>query len=196
MAGKVEREIAQYLADGNIGGLAETLENLELNCQAASAAFPYTALLLASYLVLDDLNNARFLWKRSDATVKKDKEVAALWEIGKSLWKRETGKVLASVNAFQWSNETNQLVRRLEAIMRARVLAFIPAAYTNISVADVAQYLGVSADVAAQISTQEGWAVDKATNLVTPTRPTDTKVRRTGLAQLQQLTQYAVALEN
>lgn len=59
----------------------------------------------------------------------------------------------------------------------------------------MAVYLGLDAAGALKLVEQQGWAFDAASNLVTPTRPADGKLRHTNLQQLQQLTEYVVALE-
>merc|ERR1711935_89560 len=45
-------------------------------------------------LLQNDLNRARFLWKRS-GPFQKDAELAALWEFGKALWRKDWAAAFA-----------------------------------------------------------------------------------------------------
>ncbi len=67
------------------------------------------------------------------------------------------------------------------------------AAYTNISAATLAAYLGVDADEALAVALSAGWGQDG--DFVVPRPPAQRKQQQTELAQLEQLTSYLVFLE-
>lgn len=64
------------------------------------------ALLLAHYLLSDDLVNAKFLWMRTPLSTKNEnEEINSLWMIGKKLSLKEFPSFFASVKQHQWSEE-------------------------------------------------------------------------------------------
>ena len=67
-----------------------------------------------SYLILNDLNAARFLWRRIPKKLKEsDAELSAVWAIGKQMWKRNYADIYAAVQGFNWAPVNAQLIGAL-----------------------------------------------------------------------------------
>jgi hypothetical protein len=92
---------------------------LQANATDTSAPQPFYGAQLAVYIIMNDLNNARFLWKRIHPDIKKvsfapsglvfsfcsfpllgadcspqgNPELAAIWRIGQNLWTRNYDQV-------------------------------------------------------------------------------------------------------
>ena len=122
-------------------------------------------------------NNARFLWKRAPSEAKKGTELAAVWEVGKALWKKEHAAFFRAVNSASWSAEVGLLIQRLTGIQlfsfwlflfrsrgaseetRSRMLEHVPRTYTSIRVSEFADLIGESADAAAACTFQIYYSV-------------------------------------
>jgi len=75
---------------------------------------PYWGIQLLVYLILNDLNAARFLWKRIPKKIKDtDAELAAVWGIGKQMWKKNYPEIYAAVQAYNWAPINAQLIQNL-----------------------------------------------------------------------------------
>jgi len=150
---------------------------------------------LAAYYTQEDTDNARLLWKRIPQDVKsKNQELSSTWAVGQALWKVDWAQFYKGVNSFGWSGELGELINRLVATTRLKVLDWIPTTYSSITIPDLSNYLGESLPAAAEIAQQQGWASDGT--FVYPTPVGDKKVRKTSLKNLRQLTEYVVSLEN
>ena len=84
-------QITSLAAGDDIPALLACCETFELDLghsglEPAASLGVYKTQLVA-YLLCQQLDNARFLWKRLPTALRDtDPEVAALWDIGKSLW--------------------------------------------------------------------------------------------------------------
>ena len=63
---------------------------------------------LAAYLLRDELDSARFLWKRLPTEAKADPELQAMWAVGTAMWRHKHAEVehyLRRVEAERASQE-------------------------------------------------------------------------------------------
>ncbi|TYZ68568.1 hypothetical protein PybrP1_006095 [[Pythium] brassicae (nom. inval.)] len=187
--------------------LADTLQELELVAQAAApageGAAPPSALtptFYASFLLVlllaEDLNGARFLWKRIPATLKSESEtLCKTWGIGKALWQRDFA---AAYNAMDqpWPQELQALVELLRASTRESTAELLSAAYSTISTHDAAQALGFAQpnDLLEYCASLQ-WEVDTAEQFVRPKARSPARRDTTGLEQLETLSKYVLHLE-
>jgi len=166
------------------------------NEPASPATLPFYGIQLFGYLLVNDLNSARFLWKRIPTEVKAAvPEFAQIWKIGQSMWKREYKNIYASLQV-NWAPIYQSLARHLADQFRQRTFTLLSRAYTTISVNDCAVILGLPAAEVVQLTTQRGWQLDQATNMLRPAPYADQKVQKTGIDQLGNLTKYVVFLES
>lgn len=158
---------------------------------------------LIGYLILRDLDAARFLWKRIPPACKAaDTELARVWAIGKCMVRfrsasapRATARVCASTHTAarasprptaaslhpapaQWTGDRGGAIAacgaegadtwtallapaagQLRAALRAHTTELIGQSYAALSVVDAAAMLGLSAEQAAALAAQHGWAV-------------------------------------
>ncbi|KAG8000793.1 E3 ubiquitin-protein ligase TRIM63, partial [Nibea albiflora] len=62
------------------------------------------AQLLALYLLHNDMNNARYLWKRTPQAIKSaNPELSAIWAVGQRIWQRDFPGIYTTIAAYQWS---------------------------------------------------------------------------------------------
>eukprot|EP00743_Colponemidia_sp_Colp-15_P004326 GILK01004666.1.p1 GENE.GILK01004666.1~~GILK01004666.1.p1 ORF type:complete len:202 (+),score=31.64 GILK01004666.1:58-663(+) len=179
----------------NFNALPAVCQRLEL--ELPPAAFQkYYHIFLLSLLLENNLNDARFLWKRIPPAFKSaDGELQAIWVIGQSMWKKAYADVYTAAQAFSWSAPNAPIVTSIIENYRKHMFQVLSKAYTTISVADAAACLGISPSTAVQECVQAGWTFDSLTNTLAPTKEVISKAQKTGQEQLQQLTDYIVHLE-
>ena len=108
------------------------------------STFFYCSFLLA-YLIENDLNNARFLWKRIPADIKKNNAMlGTIWSIGRSMWEKQYAKTYEIVSQTNWDTALVPLINRLVETFRQRTAKLLTTAYTSISASDVSLYLGMN----------------------------------------------------
>jgi len=176
----------------------ETYEVETLSAQKGSPSSFYYACYILGYLINNDLNNCRFLWKRMPNDIKKNDDVKGIWEVAKNLWNRNYEGAYQSINQLNLSSQSlKDLVVFFVQQLRQRTLELISRAYANISAADLMKCLGVS-DVNAlnQLVAPHNWQFDASNNIFVPNvktiRPPEAP---RGLEAIKGITQRAVFLE-
>ncbi|KAJ8252820.1 hypothetical protein GJAV_G00205970 [Gymnothorax javanicus] len=86
----------------NYDKLLEQCEAQELEAPGGIATPQVYAQLLALYLLHNDMNNARYLWKRIPQAIKTaNPELAAIWAVGQRIWQAMVAE-LDSTLARNW----------------------------------------------------------------------------------------------
>eukprot|EP00026_Physarum_polycephalum_P016007 Phypoly_transcript_16828.p1 GENE.Phypoly_transcript_16828~~Phypoly_transcript_16828.p1 ORF type:complete len:203 (+),score=30.91 Phypoly_transcript_16828:81-689(+) len=196
---QTETKLQQLIAENKwdvLVGACEQYEFESSNETPSPATIPFYGIQLFGYLLLNDLNSARFLWKRIPTEIKAAvPEFANIWKIGQAMWKREYNNIYAALNA-PWGPAYQTLAKTLAEQFRQRTFALLSRAYTTISVNDAAVILGFPAADVVKQTAQRGWTHDAATNMLRPVPIAEPKIQKTGLDQLQDLTKYVVFLES
>lgn len=124
---------------------------LPISCQSLQCAenpkdaVPLYGPLLLTYLIENEIHNARFLWRRIPKKVKEsDPELNAIWVIGQNVWNRKYADIYLSAQAYNWSPGTVLFVQAFVERFRERTFRLIANAYSNISAGDLAILLGLS----------------------------------------------------
>jgi COP9 signalosome complex subunit 8 len=146
------------LAGKSYSSVAPLCDDLFLQAASRGAAtdgWPYAVHLLA-HLYLNDLNSARFLWKSTPQEAKDARpELAAVWRIGQCLWNRDYAGVYAAAQGFEWSPEIADFVAAFLESYRKRIFQLLTSAYSTISVADVAHFMGMNEEDATNCTFSE-----------------------------------------
>eukprot|EP00658_Telonema_sp_P-2_P065338 TRINITY_DN545_c0_g1_i21.p1 TRINITY_DN545_c0_g1~~TRINITY_DN545_c0_g1_i21.p1 ORF type:complete len:168 (-),score=26.69 TRINITY_DN545_c0_g1_i21:370-873(-) len=142
-------------------GMIRDCEAKELN---GEADLPSTRVHMMYCLLANDLNRARFLWKRAHGTFQKDTELKALWAIGQALWHKDWAAAFAV--RVPGTGEIEKLLPLLQETTRMRVLFLIASAYQDIKVDAAAGMLGLSAQDTVTFCTGFNW--QHAGDLLTP----------------------------
>eukprot|EP00903_Cladosiphon_okamuranus_P012642 g11827.t1 len=147
---------------------AAVVECEELEILTASTTFglqheDWAKVHLALLLVLDDVNNGRHLWRRLPASAKAEgNETAALWGVGKCLWKREMSQAQAALRGREWSPVLAPYTALLGDRIKERQLLIISKAFTALPLTRMADMLACSVEDAEKECKTEGWAVEAA----------------------------------
>jgi len=180
----------------NYQKMASDLEHQELICQDGHPSAQAYGQLLAIYLLLGDLPNAKLLWKRIPDTVKQESlELPAIWAVGKALFSRDFASIYASITQSEWPPHLKNIMNLIRDTTRTRALNLVAKAYTTITLTDLSRYLGVEPNEALQRATELGWRIEG--NFVHPIKlqaKSDSPIRSE--EELALLTDYVAFLEN
>ena len=199
-----EARVQAYIESANYAGLATAASDFELDMSHADAApelsaYVYKVHLLA-HLLLNQLDEARFLWKRLPAPMRADAELAAIWAVGKQMWLRDHAAVQAAAGArAAWAQHTvGAMVAELSARYLERAFCALGLAYVSISADALASKLGVPAQRVRELAATHGWTADAASGLYTPAKPAADASAPSGsrhVEELQRLTNYVAHLD-
>jgi len=195
---KYEQEIATSISGKDWKKLASICEEFELDVAAeVSNVAPNYGVHLLAYLLLNDQNLARFLWKRIPSSVKSSKpEYSAIWKIGQAMWTKNYPEFYKALVGFNWTDAHRTLVQQLGESFRNTTFMLLSRAFTLISPQDASVYLGLTQADTLKLTGQQGWVLDQKTNMI-KTKPIPTGQQEgTSLVQLQQLTEYFCYLES
>ncbi|KAM4698221.1 COP9 signalosome complex subunit 8 [Rhinophrynus dorsalis] len=178
--------------------LLEQCEEQELEAPGGIATPQVYSQLLALYLLNNDMNNARYLWKRIPPAVKSaNSELGAIWEVGQKMWQRDFPGIYASISAHQWPENIQPIMEAVKDATRRRAFGLVSQAYTSISADDFAAFVGLPVEDAIKGVLEQGWQADSSTRMVMPKKPDSAPLSLIpNEQQLARLTDYVAFLEN
>ena len=199
-------EIAAYCASSDYAGLSQYCENFELDLRHTDVELTTSRgvykVHLLSYLLQDQLDRARFLWKRVPEEIKSsDAELQALWAVGKAMWQTDHRLALqqSTAPAFAWSGPlVATLINALHEQYLKHSFTQIGTAYAAVSAESLAEKLGVPVATVHDFASAAGWTADAVSGFFKPLQPESEKQQKhqsVKLQQLQQLTNYVAHLE-
>nr|KAF6494342.1 COP9 signalosome subunit 8 [Rousettus aegyptiacus] len=152
--------------------LLDQCENQELEAPGGIATPPVYGQLLALYLLHNDMNNARYLWKRIPPAIKSaNAELGGIWSVGQRIWQRDFPGIYTTIGAHQWSETVQPIMDALRDATRRRAFALVSQAYTSIVAEDFAAFVGLPVEEAVKGILEQGWQADSTTRMVTPKKP-------------------------
>jgi COP9 signalosome complex subunit 8 len=191
----VETHIQTYIAKQDWDRLAQQLEDyeLEVSLDPGHKDQPFYAVQLFVHLIKNEMDSARFLWKRIPHDIKKtNAELQAVWKIGKCMWQREYAELYkAFTNTWEPLNKT--LAELLLGRVRQQTFELLSKNYTTISAESAATFLGMAPQDATKFCLQNGWTQDGA--FLVPHWIEKSAAKTAGIDQLQSLTEFVVYLE-
>ncbi|XP_061774632.1 COP9 signalosome complex subunit 8 isoform X1 [Nerophis ophidion] len=189
---------AAVIMEENFDKLLEQSEAQELESPGGIAAPQVYAQLLALYLLHNDMNNGRYLWKRIPQALKAaNPELTAIWVVGQRIWQRDFPGIYTAIAAYQWSENILPVMEALQESTRQRAYMLVAQAYTSITADDFAAFVGYSVEEAVKGVVIQGWQADPTTRMVMPKKPEPPPVSSVpNEQQLARLTDYVAFLEN
>ncbi|XP_026232855.1 COP9 signalosome complex subunit 8 isoform X1 [Anabas testudineus] len=193
------------IMEENFDKLLEQCEAQELEAPGGIATPQVYAQLLALYLLHNDMNNARYLWKRIPQSIKSaNQELTAIWAVGQRIWQRDFPGIYTAIAAYQWTETILPVMEGLRVVhgfftesTRQRAYSLVAQAYTSITADDFAAFVGYSVDEAVKGVVSQGWQADPTTRMVMPKKPDPPPVSLVpNEQQLARLTDYVAFLEN
>ncbi|XP_029314703.1 COP9 signalosome complex subunit 8 [Cottoperca gobio] len=189
---------AAVIMEENYDKLLEQCEAQELEAPGGIATPQVYAQLLSLYLLHNDMNNGRYLWKRIPQAIKSaNPELTSIWAVGQRIWQRDFPGIYTTIAAFQWSENILPVMEALRESTRQRAYSLVAQAYTSIAADDFAAFVGYSVEEAVKGVVSQGWQADPATRMVMPKKPDPPPVSLVpNEQQLARLTDYVAFLEN
>ncbi|XP_025744879.1 COP9 signalosome complex subunit 8 isoform X5 [Callorhinus ursinus] len=173
--------------------LLDQCENQELEAPGGIATPPVYGQLLALYLLHNDMNNARYLWKRIPPAIKSaNSELGGIWSVGQRIWQRDFPGIYTTINAHQWSETVQPIMEALRDATRRRAFALVSQAYTSIIADDFAAFVGLPVEEAVKVT----GALDVSFNRFIPLSEPAPVPPIPNEQQLARLTDYVAFLEN
>lgn len=120
-------------------------------------------ILLASYLIIDDLPAASMLCKRITPDIKATNDFMNLHKVFISLYKKQAPDAYPLLDHNMYTPELQPLIQLLGKSIRERAFALITKAYTNIPLSLISRALGLSIEESHLLVTTAGWAIDNNT---------------------------------
>ncbi|XP_049409918.1 COP9 signalosome complex subunit 8 [Solanum stenotomum] len=193
-------QLNEALASSSYDKIADICDNLMLQGAAEGIEFqdewPY-AIHLLGHIYSNDINSARFLWKKIPAAIKEARpEVVAVWRIGQKLWTRDYVGVHEAIRGFSWSPEVQPFVSSFAELYKKRMFELLLSAYSTISTQDSACFLGMNENDAINYVLQQGWALDSASQMLTVKKQAVITEQKLDPSKLQRLTEYVFHLEH
>ncbi|XP_055816214.1 COP9 signalosome complex subunit 8 [Solanum dulcamara] len=190
----------EALLSNSYDKIADICDNLMLQGAAEGIEFqdewPY-AIHLLGHIYNNDINSARFLWKKIPAAVKEARpEVVAVWRIGQKLWTRDYVGVHEAIREFSWSPEVQPIVASFAELYKKRMFELLLSAYSTISTQDSAHFLGMNENDATNYVLQQGWVLDSASQMLTVKKQAVITEQKLDPSKLQRLTEYVFHLEH
>eukprot|EP00243_Klebsormidium_subtile_P011081 TRINITY_DN6122_c0_g1_i2.p1 TRINITY_DN6122_c0_g1~~TRINITY_DN6122_c0_g1_i2.p1 ORF type:complete len:182 (+),score=9.55 TRINITY_DN6122_c0_g1_i2:295-840(+) len=159
------------------------------------ADWPYVLHLLG-HVILQDLNSARFLWKRIPQPIKlSNPELQAAWRIVQALWQHDRPGVHRALKGYAWTQPAQGLVSAIAEEFGIQMFKLLSTAYSSMYVDEAARILGVNNAETTALALQRGWSVDPSSNILTTTKSSEGAEQKTDVSHLQNLTDYVFQLE-
>jgi len=181
--------------------LVEYCENFELDLKhaglAVEASLAVYKVHLASYLLCNQLDNARFLWKRIEPGPRdSEPELCAIWAVGKAMWVKDHALTQSAITGFSWSPPLmGMLMERLQREHLKRCFEDSVRAYSVVSAASLSRTLGVPVETVHQMANAAGWTTDAESGAYVPCAA-ETVPTKPALAEtLSRLTDYVAFVE-
>jgi len=197
---KLDQELGLLISSGEWKKAILAFEEYELEIAADGISVgnaPNYAIQLLMYLLCNDLNNAKYLWKRISPNIKSSApELEAVWKVGQAIWAKNYVEVYKCLRGFSWSDPVRQLISVLEDSFRKSAMTLLSESYTAVSISDACSYLGLTTADVVKAAAQLNWGIDQASNMLMPKPIEIQKDRGTSLVHLQQLTDYFCHLES
>ncbi|XP_072047454.1 COP9 signalosome complex subunit 8-like [Amphiura filiformis] len=177
--------------------LTQQCEQQELEAPGGVATPEMYSKLLTLYLLQNDLNNAKFLWKRIPQPVKTaNPELGHIWAVGQQMWHRDFPATYSAMKK-DWSEPVKPMMDSLLEHVRQRVFKLISRAYTSIEADELASYVGLPLEQAINAVVEEGWTYNADNKMIHPKQ--EEIVNESPLPseqQISQLTDFVAFLEN
>lgn len=147
------------------------------------------------YFTVDRMEDARFLWKRCDLSVRAWPQLVAAWEVGKCLWQRaNVPEGLRLLEQSDWDVTTRPFAKLATDRLRDREIKLISNVYSTITLANFSRALCYSDGDAIHLCGKLGWNYDPNAGMVSPSPLAMPLQQFDGFAHINNLTTIVTQL--
>lgn len=158
-------QLQAAIANHQYDAVAKVLDNAELESRnpAVLEDWPH-ALHLLGHIYNNNLEDARFVWKRIPVHVRQNnQELQAVWRLLQHSWQRQYQGMWQALAAYQWSVQLQPFMAALAEKTRAQLMELISTAYSSVRPSKVAFICGMSEEEALSACVAQGWRFDAQT---------------------------------
>lgn len=201
MAAAASAKIAELVQTNDVAALVNYCEQLELELahgeMTADVSMGVYKVHLASYLIMEQLDAARFLWKRLPEQARDaEPELRAIWAVGKAQWMREPATARAAMAAYQWSEPLiASLMRRMASEHEERWMTHASKSYSVVSPRCLVETIGVPVARVQEMAAAAGWTTDSELDAYVPKEVAEPESKLALHEQLKVLTDYVAHVE-
>lgn len=117
-------------------------ENIDISQDSNSQFYD---IYMALFIINDDLNGARYLWKRSPSVLKDGRtHLADLWAVASLLFNQDTSIALVKINETSWVENILPLVQEMSSRIRFKMLRVLAKSFSNPSIGKIAASLSTT----------------------------------------------------
>jgi CSN8/PSMD8/EIF3K family len=186
----LSEELRKNLKSGAVLNISYYLRKFEENSLQAAPTTEIYILHLFAYYLTNNLQDARLLWKRIPSP--KSGELEKVWEIGKSLIRKDYSKAIHLINSFHWIVSADiVLMLRRKLIEDTRIR--ISKSYISIELNKLAEILSLNDGEIQFLIDKWGWKVEN--NFVLPVSAPKNYVRNVEDRDVLLITQLVAFLE-
>ncbi|KAF7488665.1 COP9 signalosome complex subunit 8 [Sarcoptes scabiei] len=181
--------------------MAKNLEHQELKSSLNETVSPLVyGQLLAIYILINDLPNAKLIWKRIPKDIKENhKEIVLAWNVGVKIIQRDWAAIYPMIDSVDWPNHLKNIMSCLKESTRERMLISIGKAYSSIKLSDICAALGLDKIETIQKIKTFDWEIDEDGEYVKPKRLIETSAESSQIMMEEltsKLTDFVSFLEN
>jgi len=137
------------ISTNNFDSFLLRLEEIELESAGDVTPADVYACMITANLILNDVVNAKLLWKRiPDSTKQESPELERLWSVGKHFWANDYKAVFDELDKGDWSPLLQPLTKCLIDSVRQRVLLLIEKSYESLRLSSLTSLLGLPTEEA------------------------------------------------
>lgn len=138
--------------------LIDLCQDAELTAAENNQKHPHPTIHLLAVLLQEDLNEAKFLWKRLPLSLQQNAETKAAWSLARALWKRDYSAFFEAAKQ-EWDKEAGHLVRELVRRRRETGIELMELSYSCIGLQRAGILLGLDQSGLEQLCQREGWRI-------------------------------------
>ncbi|KAG1454820.1 hypothetical protein G6F46_008371 [Rhizopus delemar] len=150
---------------------------------------------LASCLLKDDIQSARYIRKRIKSQGLHTTEIDAIWSVIVAYIQKSYSNMYSCIDNYSWSDLMQVLVGRIKENMRNQMLILIPNVYTSIELNQAAEFFGLQENELLPELMNRGWKYDANTKILCPMKPGSFNSSLTNDYQISKLADIVIQLE-
>eukprot|EP00727_Mastigamoeba_balamuthi_P005730 m51a1_g1777 putative cop9 signalosome complex subunit 8 (207) ;mRNA; f:336609-337547 len=148
--------------------LVSRLEQLELEAASSVAPYAHYAALILSYLIVNDLDSARFTWRRAPQASRSLPDAQGAWAVATRVWENKYADVYEALAPLCSSSTpaVSALAAALLEAHRERMLALVARGFSSVTLEQLCALAGLQRDEAVAVAASKGWPIDEAASVV------------------------------
>lgn len=150
--------LSQALASQDAVQIVQICQQAELDAATTGNGHPHASEHMLCLLLMDDLSEARFLWRRLPLPLRS--VLGSEWALAQALWRNDRPAFFNAALQTTWPANLQPLVLALVDRVRTRAATLVSHAYSVIAVTTLIELLGISKDTVPDICATHGWRID------------------------------------